>query len=257
MKHCLIGADPELFLTDPKGRFVSAVGKIGGTKVAPRPIPGLPDGFAVQEDNVAVEFNIPPSDDCKTFVKSIQSAMDYIEDFVGKLNLKTSIVPSAVFPQKELQTDAARRFGCEPDFNIWALSENPAPRAKNKRLRSAGGHGHVAFKDDWIGLGRACDLFVGCPSIMFDPDTQRRLLYGKAGAVRKKDYGVEYRTLSNFWIKRPDWTEMIFNQFQQAVAFVRSGKDISDDDAKQVIACINNSDQAILRDLTVRYGLQY
>lgn len=257
MKQCLIGADPELFLTNANGKLISAVGLIGGTKAEPRPIPNLPDGFCVQEDNVAVEFNIPPAASSKIFVNSIQSALKYIEDFVGKLNLRMEIVPSAVFAATELNTPAARRFGCEPDFNVWQLKDNPPPRARNKRLRSAGGHGHIAFTEDNIGLGRACDLFVGCPSIMFDPDTRRRLLYGKAGAIRHKNYGIEYRTLSNFWIRRAEWTEMVFNQFQQAVAFVRSGASIPEEDAKLIILCINESNLDALKVLTAKYKLEY
>lgn len=250
-----IGADPELFLQDSKGNFISSIGKFGGTKTNPRPVPNFADGFAVQEDNVAVEFNIPPTDDAKRFVRSIHDMVKYLEDYAAKLSLKLAIVPSAHFPKKELAHPMAKVFGCDPDFNVWMLRENPRPKAKDRALRSAGGHGHIAYTKDNIGLGRACDLFAGCPSILFDPDRQRRLLYGKAGAIREKSYGIEYRTLSNYWIRSPEYTEMVFHQFQQAVQFVDGGGNIPDEDARKIIKCINESDLEILRELSVKYRL--
>jgi len=44
------------------------------------------------------------------------------------------------------------------------------------------------------------DLYLGVPSVLMDKGELRKQLYGKAGAYRMKPYGVEYRTLSNFWI---------------------------------------------------------
>ena len=140
---------------------------------------------------------------------------------------------------------------------MWSLRENPRPHSTNKALRSAGGHVHIAYTKDRIGLGRACDLFLGCHSIMFDPDQQRRLLYVKAGAVRKKEYGLEYRTLSNFWIKSPELISMIFSQVVQAIDFTEKGNKIPREDAIKVIKCVNQTDHNLLRELTEKYELMY
>ena len=51
-----IGADPEVFL-ERNNIPVSSIGKIGGTKYEPIHIQ---DGIFLQEDNVTVEYNIPP-----------------------------------------------------------------------------------------------------------------------------------------------------------------------------------------------------
>ena len=52
-----IGSDPEVFISF-KNKIVPSFDLIKGTKNAPRPL--AKKGFFVQEDNVALEFNIPP-----------------------------------------------------------------------------------------------------------------------------------------------------------------------------------------------------
>lgn len=46
------------------------------------------------------------------------------------------------------------------------------------------------------------DAYIGLVSVLLDNDTQknRRKIYGKAGDYREKPYGLEYRTLSNFYL---------------------------------------------------------
>ncbi len=41
------------------------------------------------------------------------------------------------------------------------------------------------------------------PAIILDKDKVRTRNYGKPGNFRPKPYGMEYRTLSNFWINDP------------------------------------------------------
>lgn len=256
MPNCLVGADPEFFLQDRSGKFISAVGLIGGTKQNPSPIPGLRKGFAVQEDNVAVEFNIPPSKQLKEFVNNIHKALEYIEDKIANLGLKAAIVASAEFSEDQLLHPKTREFGCESDFDVWNLVINSKPKCENKYLRSAGGHVHLACKEDPVELGRACDLFMGVPSIFYDPDKQRRLLYGKPGTIRTKPYGVEYRTLSNFWIKNPTRTAMIFEQAQQAVSFVERGHIVPKDDHEAIQSCINNTDIKTAKKLIKKFRIK-
>ena len=251
-----LGADPELFLRDFSGKLISAIGKFGGTKQQPKPMEKLPN-FFIQEDNVAVEFNVPPTNDRRTFMNNIVKALDHIEKQAHKLKLELAIIPSGEFSVDQLQHPLAKRFGCDADFNVWTLNQNPQPKSANKNLRSAGAHVHIAYNKDFVKLGRSCDLFAGCPSIIFDSDMQRRLLYGKAGACRKKPYGLEYRVLSNFWLTKPRLTAMIFNQICQALNFVMSDKQIDEKDHETIITCINNADKNALRYLTRKYDLQY
>jgi hypothetical protein len=45
-------------------------------------------------------------------------------------------------------------------------------------------------------------------------------LYGKAGAYREKSYGVEYRTLSNFWVFDERLSDWVWKNTERAVKAV-------------------------------------
>lgn len=243
-----VGADPEFFLKDKSnGHLVSAIDKIGGSKEHPRKIDEY--GSCVQEDNVAVEYNIPPATTKEQFVESNFRVLKYLEDYVGKLGLEFSNDAAALFPHSELKDLRALVFGCEPDFNVWTRDVNPSPMLPDEyfNLRSAGGHVHVGWEnptmDEREELIMAMDVFVGAPAIELDKDTLRRKLYGKAGAFRIKDYGAEYRTLSNFWIQSKESMEWVFDRTINAVAFLRNGGRINLDHMDVINDCINNGNK--------------
>lgn len=247
-----LGCDPELFLVNTTGQFISSVGLIGGSKDFPMPIGA---GCSVQEDNVAVEFNTPPCASVDAFVESIKYNLSFLKDKAATLGLDLCIKPSAVFSDEQLDTPAAQTFGCEPDFNAWLDGEqNPRPSATNKNLRSAGGHIHVESDLDPIALIKAMDLFIGCPMIEFDDDTDRRKLYGKPGAFRKKPYGVEYRTASNAWIMDEDRIRWVWGQTDKAIQFVKDGHELSEEDGMLIQKCINESNVNALAELRLRFN---
>lgn len=249
----LVGADPELFLQTLEGKLKSSVGLIGGTKDNPRPI--SKDGHAVQEDNVAVEFNIPPSDSAAKFVSNITHVLSYLERYAAERGLVFSKLPAASFPEEELQTLEAQVFGCEPDFNAYTLEPNPRPFCPDLNLRSCGGHVHVATDLDKADVVKAMDIFLGVPSIFLDKDVKRRGLYGKSGAHRPKPYGVEYRTLSNFWIWQKPLIEWVYRQTEAAVEFVKGGGEFHHSDTVQ--NAINNSNAADASFIINKYGVKY
>jgi Phage phiEco32-like COOH.NH2 ligase-type 2 len=252
-----LGCDPEIFLQDISGKFISGVGLIGGSKDIPRPIDD--EGNAVQEDNVTVEFNTPPCHDSQSFIAHINKNKEWIKQQAAKFDLKMVIQPSAVFDDDQLQTEAAKTFGCEPDYNAWNDGRrNPRPNADNPNLRSCGGHVHVQLVDDnldHLEVVRAMDLFVGCMMLEFDDDTGRRELYGKAGAFRKKPYGVEYRTASNKWIESDERIQWVWDQTEKALAFVAEGNSFTDRQGQIIQDCINYSDMGLLNELKEEFSL--
>jgi len=218
-KYPSLGCDPEWFLQTESGKVVSAIGKIGGTKQEPRvlfteKIRGKEVPFCVQEDNVLLEYNIPPAT-CKSewldFNLLIQSK---INEELKKQGLKPLIVPSYIMPKEEMDNPFAWVFGCDPDYNAWTRKPNPNPTSQNKFLRSAGGHIHIGFKgnkEDKIRFVKLLDLFLDAPLMLMDKDRRRQELYGKPGAFRFKPYGIEYRTPSNFWTHSLQTMDMVYN----------------------------------------------
>lgn len=252
----LIGADPELFLCDASGEFVSAVGKIGGSKAHPRLI--RDDGCAVQEDNVAVEFNIPPAASVEAFVESIKFNLDYLRKHAEGQKLRLNIKASAVFSDEELADPRAREFGCDADYNAWSGRRNPRPKADNPNLRSSGGHVHLSTSMNPQLVARACDLWIGVPSVMIDLDKDRRKLYGRAGTFRRKSYGVEYRTPSNFWLQSEDLMRWIYGASHAALGFASTDLETYDylePDSQRIQDCINNSDMGLAKELMDEYGV--
>lgn len=257
MQHIsTLGCDPEVLLVSPEGKFISSVGLIGGSKDFPRPIDG--DGNAVQEDNVSVEFNTPPCKTSADFIRNINRNKDWIKERAGQLGLQVAIKPSAIFDDDQLATPEAQTFGCEPDFNAWNDGEqNPRPHADNENLRSCGGHVHIGLDpdDDLLMVVKAMDLYVGCMMLEFDNDKDRRKLYGKPGAFRKKPYGVEYRTASNRWIETDERIQWVWNQTDKALAFVRAGKSFTEEEGQMIQRCINESDLTLLGILKETFKL--
>lgn len=250
----LIGADPEFFIKKKYGGYASAVGLIGGSKWEPKKIDE--DGHAILEDNVAVEFNIKPASSFEEFRSSIHKVLDHIRGILPGYEFSKESAVS--FPQEELMTPEAQMFGCEPDFDAWRECVNEKPCADDKNLRSAGGHIHVGSDlaiNNPVAVIRAMDLFLGVPSTQLDAGTLRRELYGKAGCFRAKSYGVEYRTLSNFWIFDDSLIQWAFEGTQRALEFVEKGNTIDVADGYRIQRCINTNNPDDFDFLKAKFAL--
>lgn len=255
MQNFTIGCDPELFLANESGQIKSVIGLLGGDKWHPRKLSEV--GHAVLEDNVAVEFNIPPCNSYSDFLREVRQTMEMVKEILPS-NLHYVQHSAVSFPDDELACDEAWIFGCEPDFNAWTKQENPKPKSDDVNLRSCGGHIHVGSDvaiNKPLSVVRAMDVFLGVPSTQLDAGgRKRRSLYGAPGAFRFKPYGVEYRTLSNFWIFSDSLIEWAYQGTQKALDFVSSGKEVDESHSKLVHAAIMENDQHAFNVLKDAYG---
>lgn len=255
-----LGADPEIFLQDASMAFISAIDKIGGSKENPRPLP-IGEGFAVQEDNVAIEYNIPASDSRLAFTNNIGRVMSYLSDHISTMGLQFSNVSATLFPITQLNDPRALEFGCDPDFNAWRKGKrNPRPKSVDPTLRTCGGHVHVGHKfnseEDVITFIKHMDLFLGIPAVLMDNGQLRKELYGKAGAFRFKPYGCEYRSLSNFWVFDGKLSDWVWDATAMAMdAWQRKAFDI-DDDRTLILESINNNNKLMAERLIDKYSLK-
>lgn len=248
-----LGADPEVFLLDKDGKHISAIGMIGADKWNPLQMWDLPQGFTLQEDNVALEYGIPPAANAEEFVKHITLVMEKSRDYLGK-ELSFSKLSCTIFPDDQMEHPMAYIFGCEPDYCAWTGKENKKPKPPHKFMRSAGGHIHVETDQDPTTVVKNMDLFLSIPAVLMDQGEERKQLYGKAGAMRKKPYGVEYHTLSNFWIFDPDLIRWAWNQTERAL---KEGLSTFDDNLSQSVqSCINNNDKGLAHELCKTFNLE-
>jgi hypothetical protein len=189
---------------------VPICGLLGGTKDKPIPIPGLGEGFMMQEDGVAAEFNIPPTNDPHTFVVSIDKALSHICKQLRRKSVDSVRVNCIELKEDWITSNAAiKQIGCDPDFCAYDANPN-IPRELAEGVvgltRGAGGHIHIGYPTELCPqpvLVQLLDAVVGLSMLPHDKQGKRRVWWGKAGIFRVKPYGIEYRTLSNFWIWSP------------------------------------------------------
>lgn len=252
------GSDPEVFLMKD-GIIVPSFDLIGGSKVNPRP---LGDGFFVQEDNVALEYNIPPATSRQEFITNIFEGLKRSQEVLPD-GYVFKIASSHKFTKAQLDHYNANLFGCESDRNAWLGGEfNDKPKVPNDGLRCTGGHFHLGYTCDPelkkqldIFLVKWMDVYLAVPSMKIDKDKLRRRLYGKAGAYRDKKYGMEYRTLSSFWLASDELTGWVYDQAMKAVDAVNDKRELDDEDGKMIASAVNKSNMKAVDYLCEKYNL--
>lgn len=215
-----VGADPELFVKAGDGEFVSAHDLIPGTKEDPFPV----NFGAIQRDGLAAEFNIVPANSANEFVSNIKSVMKTLqEDFLGD-KYKLVAQPTAYFSQEYFDSlpDDPKILGCTPDYNAYTGEPNHPP-GTDEPFRTGSGHVHLGFSEyediydpEYFRLCcnvvKQLDQALFYPSLTWDSDKKRRTLYGKMGAFRPKPYGLEYRPLSNAYLRNDDLIRFVYER---------------------------------------------
>lgn len=261
MLQVTVGCDPEVFVRK-NGKFHSAHGLIPGDKKHPFQVK---DG-AVQVDGMALEFNIDPAATSGQFIHNIQSVFDQMCKMVP--GYEVAVVPVAHFDAAHMkaQPREALELGCEPDFNGWTGDVNIKPNGE-RPMRTASGHVHIGWTNNQdihdpshVGnahaVVRQMDFFLGLGSLFFDDDKLRREMYGKAGCCRIKSYGVEYRTLSNAWLKDTKLMKWVFDNVQSGMSALIGGDNMAERFG-DIQGIINNSDKKKAKAILDKAGIPY
>lgn len=253
-----IGADPELFCFDTATKqYVSAHSFLKGSKEEPF---GVNRG-AVQVDGTAAEFNIEPAHTLPEFQRNISTVMHQLAQMVPN-SIELQAVPFVKYPATYFNglPYECQLSGCDPDFDAWNSGQmNPRPIVP-EGLCAAGGHVHVGWtkgvkEGDIIHRGRChqmarqLDYTLGLASFQWDDDTTRRQLYGRAGSLRYKSYGVEYRTLSNTWLRDRASIVAVWEGVHLAVDLINKGIFLENYYADQAQKIINSGDRTAALDL--------
>lgn len=254
-----LGSDPEVMLADRNGNLLSAIPIVPGTKLAPT---NLHDG-TMQHDNVNLEFGITPASTEEEWVSKHGAVLRQLANFLGR-DVIMVVRASADFPDSQLNCKEAREFGCDPDFDPYTMSINTVPPdAAESNLRTCGGHIHIGNDqiaediDAQANIAKVMDIFLGIPSLLLDKDPtspRRRQLYGKAGAHRPKSYGVEYRSIGNFWVSHPDLSRLIYKLTRDGLVAAGAGH-TAGINPKMIRAVINKNmvdkAEAVIKDFVI------
>jgi hypothetical protein len=243
MPTITIGCDPEIFIRDTKTqKFISGHDIVKGTKDHPEKW----EKGAIQADGLAIEFNTIPAKNAHAFVTNVLDNLHYINGILKNHNHQytVAIKPTAIFDKKYFDNlpDYAKELGCQPDFNAYTGMTNEKPKT-DKPFRTGAGHVHIGWTGDkskvsdvlenqhfetCSALVRQLDVSLFLPSLLFDDDTERRKLYGSPGSFRPREYGVEYRPLSNKWLRSGVLMTWIFNTTLKSVRDYFNGIDYTE-----------------------------
>lgn len=222
----MIGADPELFIQDNKSKeFVPATRMLGGTKESPL---YYDDGFAVQEDNVTAEYNIPPATTVDEWVSYHNKAHQKLQEMVGNTRRLVARPAADFSPEWFEKFPELMESGCNPDMSVYTFEQSTPNGSFDNKTRYAGGHVHVSCDYGWedeLNLVKWMDILIAVPFAKMEADGRRRLLYGQAGVYRQKEYGIEYRTPSSTWVRYPKWQRYVFCASQRACEIIDRRQD--------------------------------
>ena len=213
-----LGCDPEFFFKQN--------GQVIGSEKVIDIKNGLPMTNRVSKfivDGVQAELNPAPNSCRANLANEISYCFKVLRDKLkaDHGDISASFAPVEEISREELESldTSSRVFGCAPSMNTNPESRGSATLVdpSEYRYRSAGGHIHLGRllpADGYYGTNAALDnpealipimdVLVGNTCVLIDRDPgniERRKVYGRAGEYRTPAHGVEYRTLSNFWLR--------------------------------------------------------
>lgn len=221
------GCDPEVFFVKKGTLNRKYPVVVGAEKVLPKNGHVVPDG-------VQAELH-PGTAACRANLGNyMKSAMASLQTLAKKHDLDVCFRSVVNVRAAELATLSigAQQLGCMPSLNIYGRPHIQTDGMKYRK-RSAAGHIHIGSnlidrgvvsqtKAAYIPpsvLVPLLDILVGLPSVMIDRDpgnVERRKKYGKAGEYRLPAHGLEYRTLSNFWLRDYKLFSLVLGQARTA-----------------------------------------
>lgn len=231
----IFGADPELFLTKD-GAIIGAEKVIGAEGLEGSAL-DVSNGYSAKGqklvvlDGVQVELNVLPFSCRQSFSNSIQTAMKRLKEHLLTLKDVSASFDAVVdVEQKELDSlsDNAKVLGCAPSNNAYDKGASIGVNAATYTKRSAGGHIHMGLANTPMMAHRErsvpiLDILLGNTCVMIDRDpgaAERRKVYGRAGEFRLPKHGLEYRTLSNFWLRSYPLTSLVTALARQALSVI-------------------------------------
>lgn len=199
-------------------------------------------------DGVQAEFNVIPNYCRQSFSSNLATCFRKTAEQIHGKDIVASFAQTVDVDKEEMESLSreAQQFGCAPSKNAYGLTKVTVKDASRYYSRSAGGHIHIGdggsseirkiLRNTDITVP-ILDIVVGNTCVLLDLDkgnVERRKNYGRAGEYRLPKHGLEYRTLSNFWLR--SYQTMSF-----VLALVRFAVCVAGDDAvsKELLAMVD------------------
>lgn len=213
---------------------------------------------ALFPDNLNAEIAITPVTTLSEFHRKTEHLLGVVAD----LGFTPVMSPMVDYPDDALKHELAHVAGCLPDRNAYLQDRNPAPKmVEMGTQRTCGAHVHAALLDrgnpDWF--ARWMDILVAVPLLAREEQSDRRRWYGDAGCLRVKDYGAEYRTLSNVWVADPALREFVWDGANRAAELAETTDPSHFDQWEDVPLAIRYHDLGLAAQIIDRafiYGVQ-
>lgn len=218
-RRLTLGADPEIFI-------------FSGNQLIPAYMFLPPKGEGVKQywDGFQAEWKYDHDGaHCQNnLVKYTRENLISLDQKAKKFdaNARLSLVTVVRVPQVVLDNADPRHveLGCQPSYNAYRLKGEPVYDPRKLKYRFAGGHMHFGTwlrKPDYLKIVKTLDSILGVWAVgvaRHIDNPVRRQYYGLAGEYRKpyykgkedifgllegEGYGVEYRSLSNWWLASP------------------------------------------------------
>ena len=166
-------------------------------------------------DNFLIMRNHSITHIIKNLAKSAKDSKSVYQNLMLQ-KMSSGVFSSTLIEKSPTYTES----GCMPVFNLNKMCEQVAIDYTKTPYRYAGGHIHLGWNnptdEQRIILCRLLDYYFSHWSIENkDKDFtygRGETVFGELGNVRKKDYGIEYRTPSNSWfIKSAQHTKSFLN----------------------------------------------
>jgi hypothetical protein len=251
-----IGSDPEFLLADSEG-IKSAIPVLKQDKDNPI---DLQDGYKIYYDNTMFEASLPPATSKEVFRETFRTLFKKMKKVT---DMEVIAMPSHDFSLEECSHPGALVSGCDPELDAYERKSYTPPDFTKGTFRSAGGHIHVGredfgkieeydFNEPLLGsdskenMVKLMDVLVGLPLTVIDNSEQskkRKKIYGKAGRFRRTSYGIEYRTLSNYWLSSPELVDFVYELTEKSYNYLFEGKEVKEETSLKVREIINSDNE--------------
>lgn len=272
-KKYSLGADPEMFAVNGRNSLVPAF-----TFLPPKEVlefnkkTGLPCHAVPFWDGFQAEWSVDPDTCLNVFCGDVRNGLQQFNAICKEKGYTPTFQNVFRINPKWFAPEIDEQFiqlGCKPSDNAYKMKGQCMEDGRKLTHRFAGGHMHFGAWDApppyehlVMTLDKICGVWSVGAAANFD-NPVRRKYYGLAGEFRTPQYGrdgnnnirygLEWRTLSNFWLRHPQVMQATWEIARMAMRWAEMGAtDLWASTVEETTRCINTCDVKLARQIIAR-----